>query len=302
MTEVHYRPSTHCRLHDTSQPLPKFEFTSFGLSFSFPLTSTMDKHLSGTALREPDASILPHILLWLCQGVALACPTFRGHRVLSSTLIIALAIQCNLNPYFTKNFDLAQPFSLAWSFYLATLSKILFSGGQGPESCYWRIDHPAREATSYHAFGTDKLRWAAALIFNQRGIRWNHQVAKVPPSPHKSRQDFLAKQILKCATCFFMADLSFELYRRTTIVSGASHDATSGHSHLARGLVRMMSFGALPYFALNMQYSLGAFITVLLRISIPEVWVPCRLCQPSCVSFSKLFDRTGLPLSGLCNI
>lgn len=231
----------------------------------------MDHNHSGRTLKEPDASILPHILLWLCQVVALACPAFRGRRALFSTLIIALAIECNLNPYFTTNFDLAQPFSLAWSFYLATLSKLLFSGRQGPESCYWRIDHPTQEAKSYHAFGTEKFRWAAVLMFNQRGIRWNHQVAKVPPSPHKGRKDFLARQILKCGACFFMADLSFEIYRRTNLLTGANHDATSGHSHLARDFLKMMSFGSLPYFALNMQYSLGALIAVSLRFSVPEV-------------------------------
>jgi hypothetical protein len=87
-----------------------------------------------TTLKEPDSSILPHLLLWLLQIVALSGPRFRGRRITMSLAIAALALYCNLHPHFTNDFDLAQPFSLAWSFYLATLSKLLFSGPQGPEA------------------------------------------------------------------------------------------------------------------------------------------------------------------------
>ncbi|KAI1647328.1 membrane bound O-acyl transferase family-domain-containing protein [Daldinia loculata] len=234
-----------------------------------------------TELKEPDSSIFPHVLLWICQIVALTCPPFRGRRLCFASLIIALATYCNAHPHFTNDFGLAQPFSLAWSFYMAVLSKLMFSGPCGPEERFWRANGPTREAQAYSAFGWKKMRWAAVLMFNQRGIRWNHQVKNIPGSPKMTRSQFLAAQLGKFIGCLCMADLLFEIHRRLNLTSP---DGQAGHinsKHLTIkhhdwrwSLAKTFSFAFLPYFMLSMQYAQGAFIFVLFKLSKAEDWPP----------------------------
>lgn len=254
-------------------------------------------------LEEPDSSILPHILLWTCQISALASSPFRGRRTIFSFLIIALAIHCNFHPYFTKDFGLAQPFSISWSFHLATLAKLLFSPSDGPEDQFWRIDKPAREARSYAAFGIRKLRWTAALIFNQRGIRWSHQVKNIPQSPSTSRHLFLGKRLLEFIGCFFIADLCYELHRRFNFTSPNgdvgwtdSKHLTLRHPDVTLRLAKSASFAALPYFMLSMQYAQGAFLAVLLGLSKPEVRIN-NLTKP-CLFICSLLDQDWPPMFG----
>ncbi|KAH6666346.1 toxin biosynthesis protein [Halenospora varia] len=239
----------------------------------------MNNNLANKQLKGPDSSIIPHILLWFVQIIALASPPFLGRRAIFSVWIILLAIYCNLHPYFTNDFALAQPFSIAWSFYMATLAKLLFSGPQGPESQFWRIDKPAKEAHSYPGFSWRKIRWAAVLMFNQRGVRWSHQVKNVPELPKMSKSRFLAIQLSKFVGCACAADILFEIHRRVNFTTPDgqvgeinSKYLTLRHSDLTWSLVKTFSFGALPYFMLSMQYAQGAFLAVLLGISKPEDW------------------------------
>ncbi len=230
------------------------------------------------ALREPSDSILPHVALFIIQFIALASPPFRGRRLLFSSLIIVLAIQAQLNPHFTNTVAVAQPFTIAWSYYMATLAKLLFSHDAGPESEYWRINKPVKEAARLRAYGLQKLTWALMLVFNQRGVRWNHQVKNVPSATKQRKLQFLLYQAFTFAKCTLVADLLFELTRRFmfTAPDGSVGELNSKYLTLRHDIwvwsfAKALVFGATPYFMLSMQYAQFAFLAVLLGLSTPEV-------------------------------
>ncbi|MCJ1380203.1 hypothetical protein MMC17_003306 [Xylographa soralifera] len=241
-------------------------------------------------LRTPDASIIPHILLYLVQVLALVSPPFRGRAALFGCLILALAIQAHLNPHFTNNVGLAQPFTIGWSYYIATLAKLVFSGEQGPEAYYWRVDRPAKEALNFAAFTWKKFIWALMLVFNQRGIRWNHQVKNVPRMNATRKPAFLARQAYEFVKCLLVADLLFQLSIRLFFTSpdgqiGMSNSKylTIRHSDWRWSFAKAFVFGATPYFMLSMQYAQLSFFAVLLGFSKPEDWPP---------PFGRLRDTT----------
>lgn len=264
----------------------------------------MNYRPANTTLKEPDASIVPHILLWLCQLTALAAPPFNGRRSIFSTLIITLAIYCNLHPHFTNNFDLAQLFSLAWSFYTATLAKLVFSGIEGPEERFWRVDGPAREARTYTGFGWKKFRWAAVLMFNQRGIRWNHHVKNVQPPSRSRRTRFLIAQLAKSLVCACMADFLYQVHQRVNFTPPGgqvgemdSRVLTLRHPDRRWSLLKTFSFGGLPYFMLSMQFAQGAFLAVLLGLSEPEVGCHIHFERPTQTDRSSRIGRLRLEAS-----
>lgn len=228
--------------------------------------------------KTPDSSITPHILLWGVQILGLASPPFKGRRTILSILIIGLGTYCSLHPHFTNNFDLAQPFSLGWSFYTAVLAKILFSGSEGPENHYWRVDKPAREARAYPGFSWQKMRWTASLMFNHRGIRWNHQVKNVPAVSATTRSRFILGQLSKAAVCVCVADLLYEIHQRTNFTPSNgqvgmvdSKYLTTRHDDWRWQIPKTLSLAALPYFALSMQFALVGSLAVLVGISKPQV-------------------------------
>lgn len=232
-----------------------------------------------TALQEPQSSIIPHVALYLVQWIALASPPFRQRRAFFTTVIVALAAYALTHPHFTNDVGLAQPFNIGWSFALATLVKLNLT--DPIEENYWRIDRPAREATSYAAFGYQKLRWTSALILNTRGIRWNHQVKNIPHKPKQSKTSFLASQALQVAKNMLIADLLFQIGIRIfwTTAQGETGAMNSKymrmhHSDWQWSFIRCFIFGATPYFAMSMQYALFAFLAVLLGFSQPEDWPP----------------------------
>lgn len=235
-----------------------------------------DFNTPNTKLREPDSSIIPHIALYVVQLVALASPDFRGRRPIFITLIISLAIYTLTHPHFTNDMALAQPFNIGWSFYLATIAKLAFA--DPPEKHYWRTDKPAREATAYAAFGWKKLKWAASLMLNSRGIRWNHEVKNIPHVPKQSKGQFLLSQVVQFFKSMVLADLLFELGIRFfyTTPDGRVGETNSKYLTLTSGgfgwwFAKCLVFGATPYFMMCMQYAQFAFLAVLLGISKPEV-------------------------------
>jgi hypothetical protein len=238
----------------------------------------MEPSTPNLVLKQPDSSIIPHILLWFVQIIGLASPPFRSRRPIFSILIIGLGVYCSRHSHFTNNFDLAQPFSLGWSFYTAVLVKILFSGPGGPEEHYWRVDKPAREARAYKGFGWEKTRWTASLMFNHRGIRWNHQVKNVPTVSNTTKSRFIVRQLAKFAVCVCMADLLYEIHQRTnfTPINGRvgmvdSKHLTTRHGDWRWQVLKAFSLAALPYFGLSMQFALVGSLAVLFGISKPEV-------------------------------
>ncbi|KAF2276648.1 toxin biosynthesis protein [Westerdykella ornata] len=239
----------------------------------------IDLDTPNTKLRDPDSSIVPHVALYIVQIVALASPEFRGRRLLFSLTIIGLAVWTLTHPHFTNDFALAQPFNISWSFYLATLAKMLLN--DAPERHYWRIDKPAKEATSYGAFGFKKLKWAIALMLNTRGIRWNYQVKNIPYQPKQMKTQFLISQVFQFVKNMVIGDLLLELGRRFfyTTPDGRVGEINSKYLSLMSGglgwsFLKVLVFGSTPYFMMSMQYAQFAFLAVLLGFSQPEDWPP----------------------------
>ncbi|KAK8105170.1 aminotransferase GliI [Apiospora kogelbergensis] len=232
-------------------------------------------------LRDPSSSIIPHVALYVVQVLALASPPSRSRNYVFAALIAGLCLYTQFHPHFSNDPGLVQPFTIAWSYYLDTLSKLLFSGPRGPEAAFWRLDRSRQEAVGYKAFGWKKLRWALSLILNQRGARWNYQVKNVHPVQSKKRAAFLALQAWNFAKCILISDLLFSLSRRLFYTTpdglvGAvnSHDLTLRHPDWRWSFARALVFGALPYFMLTMQYSLLAFVGVVTGLTRPMDWPP----------------------------
>ncbi|KAI1823902.1 membrane bound O-acyl transferase family-domain-containing protein [Xylaria intraflava] len=232
-------------------------------------------------LRAPSASIAPHIALYVVQVIALISPPSRYRNSTFAVLIVSLGVYAHLHPHFTNDVGIAQPFSIAWSYYLATLAKLLFSGPGGPETQFWRIGSTAKEAKNYRAFSWQKIRWAFALIANQRGVRWNHEVKNVHPPESRGKAHFLYLQIWKIIKYVLIADLLFQLSRRL-FFTGAdgtlgildSHSISLRHPDWRWSFAKALVFGSIPYFMLSLQYAQLAFVAVALGISKPEDWPP----------------------------
>ena len=242
--------------------------------------------LSQQNLMQPEASIAPHLLLYFVQIICLVLPPFRGRREVFGILIVALAIQVHLNPHFTNDISLAQPFSIGWSYYMATLAKLISSGDEGPEAHYWRVDRPEREALTFAVLSWKKLVWALMLVFNQRGVRWNHQVKNVLPVHAKSKPAFLVRQICEFVKCVLIADLLFQLAIRLFFTSPDgqvgmvdSKYLSIRHSDIRWSFAKAAVFGATPYFMLSMQYAQLSFVAVLFGFSKPEVCITISLLR-----------------------
>lgn len=233
-------------------------------------------------LMAPSASIIPHVMLYVVQIIALVLPPSAARKYVFSGLIVGLAIHAHMHPHFTNDPGLAQPFTIGWSYYMATLAKLAFAGPAGPEDEFWRVDRPRAEALGYASIGWRKLRWALALVANQRGIRWSHQVKNVRPAYRGGRARFLVLQAWSLVKCLAVADVLFQLGARLFFTDRdgrtgtiSSHDLTLRHADYRWSFAKALVFGATPYFMLSMQYSLLAFVAVLLGISKPEV-LPVR--------------------------
>ncbi|KAI0549799.1 putative toxin biosynthesis protein [Xylaria curta] len=232
--------------------------------------------------KEPDGSIVPHILLYVVQLVAFMSPKFAGRRYIFSGILLGLLVQAQLHPRFTKDIGLAQPFCIQWSFLLATLEKLLLSGDEGPEAHFWREDVGKKEAESYSTFSMRKLSWASMLLINQRGIGWNHQVKNVPRPKTTDKFVFLSTQFFQFVKSFILADLCFHLGIRffyTNPETGVVGDVDSRYITLRYAcpgwsFSTIFVFAATPYFALSAQYALLSFICVALGLGTPNDWPP----------------------------
>lgn len=244
-------------------------------------TSSIANH----ELHEPRGSPWPHYMLMALHVLLLAGPPFRHRRTVATLSTVVLMALCWRHPNFTTDFGAAQPFSIAWSTYLATLEKIvLLPAGATPESSFWRVDKPAREATAYAAFGFQKIRWALVLIFNMRGIRWNYQVKNVPAVPTaeaRSRRRFIARRLVAAVYYFLMADLASQaavhiLYTNEATLRRGDVDSKYltlwDERSLVWSFVRALTFGVQPYYMLQLQYTVFSIVAVATHCSLPADW------------------------------
>ena len=237
--------------------------------------------ISNRTLHTPTGSIVPHLLLWAVQVVGLILPRFSGRRTLFSGAILALIFLSQVNPHFTNNIALAQPFTIGWSVYLSVLEKVLFSEQPGPEASFWHLDKRTREALFFPAFGLKKLRWALVVMFNLRGVRWNFEVKNIPKSKITTRSWFLIYQTLNLIYYILMADLMGQLGIRLfyTAPDGQVGSVNSKYLSLRHpdwrwSFVKTLVFGATPYYICSMQYAMFSIPAVLLNTSKPEVRNP----------------------------
>ncbi|KAF2179246.1 hypothetical protein K469DRAFT_754016 [Zopfia rhizophila CBS 207.26] len=229
----------------------------------------------------PSTAAVLHISLLVLQVFFYISPPFPGRRFLCVTTITLLAIAPHfVGPVSDKPGD-AQPYGLLWPIYLSTLDKFLFTNANGPEESYWRADRPAREAMAMRSFGPRKIKWAAAMMFNTRGVRWNWEVKNLPPKPRASKRYFLLSQTFVFFKMLFMSDVLLQLSERLfwTPRDGQprfldSKYLTVTHPDWRWSFFKVLVFACGPYFFVNMQYAAAAVIAVLLNLSKPEDWPP----------------------------
>ena len=130
----------------------------------------------------------------------------------------------------------------------------------------------------YGAFGYQKLRWAVALMFNMRGIRWNHEVKNVRKPTQRSITTFLFTQLLALVYYGLIADLIVQLgirwfYTTDDGLVGIlnSKYLTLRHPDWRWSFAKAFVFGATPYYICCMQYTIFSIPAVLLGLSKPEV-------------------------------
>lgn len=247
----------------------------------------MHTHGQQVPLREPQGSILPHILLILFQIAILSGPPFPHRRELTIGAILGLSAACHASS-FTQNLALANLFALAWPHYLHTLAT--FASAQDPERDLWRRDDgPRSKAGEFSAFSWRKIRWALAMLINLRGVGWSYEVAHLPTRnlrPSRGREGrvrFLLLQLVDLGWMLAMADLVSQLGRRLFFVhpetgllyADTKHLSIRSHD-LLWSLARSFVYGAGPYFFINMQYVACSIVGVVLGFSKPEVSVGTR--------------------------
>src|SRR2546423_6698829 len=135
------------------------------------------KPLATAGVKLTLGNVLPHVLLPLSMILELASPPFRGRGVFW-TAIIGYLVYRSLLDEFPSDVQFRYAISQSWFWYIPTIQKLLCSE---PEQMYWRLDKRKAEA-AHMSFGLEKLRWAAALLVNPRGIGWNFQIRGVPHS------------------------------------------------------------------------------------------------------------------------
>ncbi|POS75434.1 hypothetical protein DHEL01_v206176 [Diaporthe helianthi] len=235
-------------------------------------------------------AITLHVFSLISQLLLLSAPTFAFRR--------ALVVLCITIPFVAVHFvgpasDVpgdAQPFTLLWPIYLGTLDKVLCANGDGPEDSYWRKDRLAREARAFKAFGISKLKWAAAMMFNTRGVRWSFEVKNLPASRPMSKSSFLLRQAIQFAKMLLMSDLFLQLSTRllwTPPESPGSKASEPGavswqdskaltisHSDWRWSFLKVLVFAAGPYFFVKLQYVTASIVAVGLNMSQVEDWPP----------------------------
>ncbi|KAF1998239.1 hypothetical protein P154DRAFT_604173 [Amniculicola lignicola CBS 123094] len=221
-----------------------------------------------------------HTLLLLTQLTLLSAPNFAGRRAILVTSIGLFTLWTHLIGPVGDDPREAQTWTLFWPVWLATLEKCITAGRQTIEEKYWRLDQPAREATTFPAFSLAKLKWAAGLLFNARLAGWNAQVKTVTPVPHTTKAAYLRKQAFKAAQSFLMADLALQLGIRwfwTTADDQKYPDSkllTIRREDTLPSFVNALVFGCGPYFCMQFQYLTASVIAVGLNLSQPEDWPP----------------------------
>jgi hypothetical protein len=230
----------------------------------------MDSKPPATAGVKPTfGNVLPHVLLPIAMILGLASPPFRGRGVFWTTIIGYLVYRSLLDE-FPSDIQSRYAVFQSWFWYMPTIQKLLCSE---PEQAYWRLDKLRAEAT-HMSFGFEKLRWAAALLVNPRGIGWNFQIRGVPLLDYRKEQksNFLIRQTLRLFQGYLLTETAL-LYLRTCKFPDVLDNITYG-KQIVIGLVS----GILVYGSWLFQWSTVSILGVASGLSKPSVRRP-SLCN-----------------------
>jgi hypothetical protein len=128
----------------------------------------------------PLSYVAPHLLLPACSILSLYIPPFRHRSAFSVALLSYLAYLVVLSPWPDET-QARFGFRQGWFALLPTISYHLF---HRPEEDYWRRDRGKAEALQMQPWSVDKLKWAAALWINPRGVGWSHQNKRLPDAEY----------------------------------------------------------------------------------------------------------------------
>ena len=231
-------------------------------------------------------SLLPHFFLPFAQILALSLPPFTGRSEIFVPSIAALAFLSYTN-LVTEDHTCRLAMLNQWWIFLATVEKLLFSN---VEEDYYRKDRAKAEALSM-SLGVEKIKWALSLLTNPRGIGWNFEVKGVPAADKPlSRRKFLRYQLSNYIKYFVITDLIHVYAVRQMHVSGVEPSLLTIRSNTWSGSLLNAVFAGLKiYFPLQLAYTAGSIVTVLLNLSDLVVRVATFY-----FSSQPTFSRTGL--------
>lgn len=156
--------------------------------------------------------VLPQILLPLSLLASLSLPPFRFRGVLCSSIIVSLVYLCLTSPFpsSTPNTQLRYGLSAAWFWYFPTLYKLLFTV---PEASFWRVKRDEKgidvnEQEALKLNGCAKIRWAAVLLANPRGVGWNYEIKGLPKARfgRNEKGAFLVRQLMRFVVDYLLIE------------------------------------------------------------------------------------------------
>lgn len=127
------------------------------------------------------------------------------------------------------------------------------------------------------------MKWAAAMMFNTRGVRWNYEVKNLPPKPEVTKSTFLLRQSFNFVKMLFMTDILLQLSVRLlwTPPNATLRDSegkfldskhlTITHPDWRWSFLRTLVFAGGPYFFVSLQYVTASIVAVGLNLSRVEV-------------------------------
>ena len=214
-------------------------------------------------------SVIPHVLLPVAQPLILCLPPFKYRALVFVPIIVGLAYTTFQN-VFTDDMELLCAMISQWPWYLGTIEKLLFTY---PEKDFWRLDR-ARAEASYMPPSLSKLMWSSSLWGNLRGIGWNHQVKGVPrATAPQTKWRFIFYQLGWYARYYLICDVLIT-YTLRHYYSSSSMDFASltiRDPSWPRSFLNAFVAGALVYFPIALQYTLGSIVSVLIGLSQPKV-------------------------------
>jgi hypothetical protein len=232
-------------------------------------------------------AVAVHLGLLAVQLVVLAGPPFAGRNALAVAAVVALAAAAHVTGPASPNAAEAQPYTLLWPVYLATVEKAVTAARSSSsiERCYWRYDRGAYEAARMRPFGLAKCRWAAALLVNPRLVRWNLEAKNVPPPITTPKAKFLGAQLVALVKMVLITDFLLQMGIRlfwTPPPGAGARFADSKHLSirdpaLGWSFFKTLLFACGPYFFMNMQYVAVSLVAVTLQLSQPIVCAPSAL-------------------------